>query len=119
MPGSPPTDKPSVEKSQDQGDCQSAGERLTAKIAVVSAPPAHLADFRFACDVAALHRLGSRALAELVAELGCEHLTRSPNEARVRRYVERDILRAFDGDRFPPGPMRMVGRAQGDLDAAP
>ena len=49
-------------------------------------------------------------------------LIRSANEARVRRYVEqleRDILRPFGGDRFPPGPMRIIGRAQGDLDAAP
>lgn len=70
MPGSPPTDKPSVGKSEDQVDCQSVSERLTAKIAVVSAPPA-LADSRFARDVAALHRPGPRALAELLAELGC------------------------------------------------
>jgi hypothetical protein len=49
-------------------------------------------------------------------------LIRSVNEARVRRYVKqlvRDILRPFGGDRFSPGPMRIVGRAQGDLDAAP
>jgi hypothetical protein len=50
-------------------------------------------------------------------------LIRSANEARVRRCVkqiERDILRPFGGDRFPPGgPMRIIGRAQGDLDAAP
>jgi hypothetical protein len=69
MPDSPPTDKPSVGKSENQRDWQSVSERLTAKIAVVSAPPAHLADFRFARDVGAV-----------------------------------------GGDRFRPGPMRIVGR---------
>lgn len=89
-------------------------ERLTAKIAAVSAPRAHLADFRFAYDVGALHWLAPDALAELLTELGCEFLIRSAIEERVRRYVERlepDIRRAVGGDRFPASPMRIVAKA--------
>ena len=65
-------------------------------------------------DVLALHRLGSCVSAELLANLGSEHLTRSVIDAKVRRYVERlerDVLRAVDDDRFPPCAMRIVGRA--------
>ena len=73
-------------------------------------PPARHADFRFA-RVTALHRLGPRALAELLAEFGCEHLIRSAIETKLRRYIERltpGLLRAVGGDRFPASPIRIV-----------
>jgi hypothetical protein len=56
-----------------------------------------LADFRFARRVVRLHRLGPRALFELLAEIGARHLIRVPVEHIVREYtdrLDRDTLRA-------------------------
>jgi hypothetical protein len=43
----------------------------------------NLADFRFARAVERLHRLGPRALFELLTELGRDHLIRTPIERLV------------------------------------
>ena len=57
------------------------------------------------------YRLGPRALGELLAEFGREHLIRSATETKLRRYIERltpSLLRAGGGDRFPVSPIRIV-----------
>jgi hypothetical protein len=80
-------------------------------------PPARHADFRFA-RVTALHRLGPRALAELLAEFGCEHLIRSAIETKLRRYIERltpGLLRASVATASRPA--RYESSRLGDSDA--
>jgi hypothetical protein len=108
-----PADKRSVGMSENHADGQLDRESLTAKIAVVSARLAHpLGRFRFARDLSAHHRLGPRVLAELLAEFSREHLFRTTIEAQLRRYAERPeptLIRAVGGDRFSPGPMRILG----------
>jgi hypothetical protein len=106
--------KLSVGNVENQGHRRPDSPPLPAEIVMMSALPARLADFHVARDVLALYWLGSCASAELFANLGSEHLARSVIDAKVRRYVERlerDVLRAVDGDRFSPCAMRIVGRA--------
>jgi hypothetical protein len=70
-----------------------------------------LADFRFARRVVRLHRLGPRALFELLAEIGARHLIRVPVEHIVREYtdrLDRDTLRSLVGDRMPPVPVHRI-----------
>jgi hypothetical protein len=70
----------------------------------MSAPVA-VADVKFAHQIERLHRLGPRAVAELLAEIGARHLIRQPIEATVERYVARldpEMLAATGGViRFP------------------
>jgi hypothetical protein len=71
----------------------------------------HLADFRFARRVVRLHRLGPRALFELLAEIGARHLIRVQVEHIVREYadrLDRDTLRSLGGDRMPPVPVHRI-----------
>jgi hypothetical protein len=73
---------------------------------------AHFRDLRFDRDVARLHSLGARALAELLREIGAETLHMTTIEAAVERYaqLDPDALRRLGGDRFPPRPsLRIVG----------
>jgi hypothetical protein len=48
-----------------------------------------LVDIRFCRSVLRLHRLGPRAVAELLAELGARHLIRQPIEGLVDEYLAR------------------------------
>lgn len=108
----PATDPSSVALAENSSEYQVVKDLAWADINRVSAPT-YLADLRFARDVEAFHRLGARALAEMLAELGREHLLQTAIEAKLRRYVERldlALLRAVGGDRFPPSPMRVVGK---------
>ena len=67
-------------------------------------------DLRFRRQVERLHRLGPRALGELLAEIGEQRLCRTYLEQRVRRYSEIDPkhLAALEGDRFPRPPLYEV-----------
>ncbi len=69
-----------------------------------------VADLRFRCDVARLHRLGPRAVCELLAEIGEQRLCRTFIYQRVQRYseIDPDHLTALDGDTFPRPPLRDV-----------
>lgn len=82
---------------------------------MVSVPPPRLADFRFPHDVAALHRAGPRAFAELLAEFGSDRLLRSALEVPVRGYVDRltpDLLEAVGADQFAPAPVHGVAEGR-------
>jgi hypothetical protein len=53
-----------------------------------------------------------RLVAELLAELGRYHEIEADVERRLERYAELDlhVLHGVGGDRFPPSPLRLVGR---------
>ncbi len=79
-------------------------EPLSAIIAPV------VADLQFRRNVERLHRLGPRAVYELLTEIGEQRLCRTFIEQRVQRYSEinPDHLAALDGDTFPRPPLRGV-----------
>jgi hypothetical protein len=58
-----------------------------------------------------LYRLGSRVVFELLDELARHHGIGDDIDQRLGAYaaLERDLLRALDGDRFQAGPMPGVG----------
>ncbi len=60
-------------------------------------------DLEFRRNVKRVYRLGSRAVYELLTEIGEQRLCRTFIEQRVRRYseIDPDHLAAFDGDSFP------------------
>ncbi len=76
-------------------------EQLSIGVALV------VADLQFRRNVERLHRLGERALYELLTEIGEQRLCRTYVEQRVRRYAEinPDHLAALDGDTFPRPPL--------------
>jgi hypothetical protein len=70
------------------------------------------ADRRFERHVARLHRLGARAVCELLLEVGASTKHMTTIEAALARYaaLDPDTLRVLRGDRFAPRPeMRVVG----------
>jgi hypothetical protein len=75
-----------------------------------------LADLRFARDVAALHRLGPRAVYEFLVELGAARMIRLDLEQRARRWSRLDFraLQAASGARFPDLPIHAVPPASRD-----
>jgi DNA repair protein RadD len=76
------------------------GERARAAALV------DLADVHFRRDVEQLHRLGARAVFELLSELGRERLIRVDIERRVRRFAHLDpaTVAALGADRLAPRP---------------
>ena len=54
------------------------------------AAPVDLADRRFYRDVERLHRLGPRAVYELLAELGARRMVRTEIEVMLHRYARLD-----------------------------
>jgi len=64
---------------------------------------------RFQRDVEAVHRLGPRAVAELLLELK----NGADLDDRLARYAELDpaTVRALGADRFPPHPLSVVRAA--------
>ena len=79
-------------------------EQLSIGVALV------VADLQFRRNVERLHRLGPRAICELLTEIGEQRLCRTFIEQRVRRYSEIDPehLAALDSDTFPRPPLRAV-----------
>ena len=57
-----------------------------------------------------VHRLGARAVFELLDEIVRYHHLADDIDHRLARYAaaDRDVLRAVGGDRFPPPPLRVV-----------
>jgi hypothetical protein len=86
---------------------------LSRGAAGTQAAAAYRAEARFRRDVERVHSLGPRVLLELLAELGRERLMRTVMEAKVSKYASRldpDVLRALGADRFPAGPIRVLGK---------
>ncbi len=77
-------------------------------LGVIIAPV--VADLQFYRDVVRLHRLGPRALYELLTEIGEQRLCRTYIEQRVQRYseIDPDHLAALDGDTSPRPPLYEV-----------
>ena len=69
-----------------------------------------VADLRFRRDVERVHRLGLRAVYELLTEIGEQRLCRTFIEQRVQRYsgIDPGHLAALEGDTFPRPPLRGV-----------
>ncbi len=87
---------------------ESQPARRAAGLEPVSAVIAPVvAGLQFYRDVVRLHRLGERALYEMLTEIGEQRLCRTFIEQRVRRYGEIDPghLAALDGDTFPRPPL--------------
>ena len=70
-----------------------------------------VADLRFRRRVERLHRLGPRAVAELLAEIGAERSITTIVDQKLATYVDLDIeaLEAAGGDTFWPVPLRGIG----------
>lgn len=75
-------------------------------------PPQDIADARFRRAVERLHGLGPRAVFELLCEIGRARQCLTFIEQRVENCGRLDsrVLRALDGDRLPPAPIREVRR---------
>lgn len=73
-------------------------------------PPPSARDLRFKHDVERLHRLGPRALHELLSELGATRQILTLIENRTAQFasIDPDALTATGGDRFPPAPIHQV-----------
>ena len=69
-----------------------------------------VAELKFRRDVERLHRLGPRAVHELLTEIGEQRLCRTFIERRVERYSEihPEHLATLDGGVFPRPPLREV-----------
>lgn len=66
----------------------------------------HAAERAFDRQVEALHRLGPRAVAEFLREIGARGMRWALIEQLLARYARLDpaVVRAVGGDRFPPPP---------------
>ena len=71
-----------------------------------------VADLRFRRRVERLHRLGPRAVGELLAELAAARSIMTAIDRKLATYVELDLegLEAVGGDKFWPVPLREVTR---------
>ena len=69
-----------------------------------------VADLRFRRQVERLHRLGPRATAELLAEIGVERSIMTIIDRKLDRYVDLDpaVIEATGGGEFWPVPIREV-----------
>ncbi len=69
-------------------------------------------DLRFRRQVEHLHRLGPRATAELLAEIGAERGITTIIDRKLERYAELDpeAMAAAGGGDFWPAPMHEVRR---------
>ena len=69
-----------------------------------------VADLRFRRHVDRLHRLGPRATAELLAEIGAERSIMTLIDKKLATYssIEPEAIEAAGGDKFWPIPLREV-----------
>lgn len=94
-----------------------ARNRIAERQAVSNTIPANdapeLRQLRRQRYAAALHRLGVRVLAELLAEICRRHPDAATDiDERLAQYTERltpELLRMTGGDRLPPRPLRAIG----------
>ena len=89
---------------------QKAGGLFTTNDSRTSGKTQPLAGPRFEFIVEHLHRLGPRPLAELLIEIASHTGQSSFIAHRLEEYVrlDRDILRALGGDRFPVMPLGLI-----------
>jgi hypothetical protein len=75
------------------------------------------ADQQFQRQVLRLHKLGARAVCELLREVGVETMHMTTIEQALARYADIDpnALPLSGGDRFAPRPLHLV---PGDRNAA-
>ena len=69
-----------------------------------------VAELRFQRQVEKLHALGSRAVGELLAEIGEQRSCRTFIDQRLEAYsrLDPEIVKAVDGDKFPRPPIYEV-----------
>ena len=69
-----------------------------------------VADLRRRRQVERLHRLGPRAVGELLSELGAERSIQTVIDRKLTVYTELDLeaIEAAGGDKFGPVPLREV-----------
>ena len=79
---------------------------------VGSAAAEIVSDLQYRQTVERVHSLGSRVLAELLAELGIERKIMPGIREKLERYADIDpeALRVAGGDKFWPAPLREVRR---------
>ena len=80
---------------------------------VGSAAAEIVSDLQYRQTVERVHSLGSRVLAELLAELGIERKIMPGIREKLERYgsIDPQTLHALGGDKFSPTPLREVRRA--------
>ena len=80
---------------------------------VGSAAAEIVSDLQYRQTVERVHSLGSRVLAELLAELGIERKIMPGIREKLERYaaLNPQALHALGGDKFSPMPLREVRRA--------
>jgi hypothetical protein len=63
-------------------------------------------------QVERIHRLGPRAISELLDEIARHNGIGEDIDRRLERYAaaDREILHWIGGDKFPPNPIRMAPR---------
>ena len=85
---------------------------MTAITGARASPTEIIAELRFRRDVARVHALGARAVAELLAEVGAERGIQHLIDQKASRYatINPDHLLALGGDDFPPVPLHEVRR---------
>ncbi len=71
-----------------------------------------VADLKFRCQVLHLHRLGPRAVGELLAELGAERSIQTVIDQKLDTYagLDPEAIEATGGDDFWPPPLHEVPR---------
>lgn len=110
----PPTwNGPGARGSAEAGSVIAGRRHIPVSTTPNTAPTGRLdqRELRFRHNVERLHRLGSRAVYELLAELGARRLLRTEIEQLVGAYadLDPDIVRAVGTDRLPPlPPLRLV-----------
>ena len=102
LPGSRPGSAAEIERALEQPLNTISADKSQA-----------LARLRRQRHVEQIHRLGARAVFELVDELDRAHGLGDDLDRRLEAYagLDPDLLAALGADRFPAAPLRLVGSA--------
>ena len=74
-------------------------------------------DFAFERDVVRLHRLGPRAIAELLRDVGARTMRMTTIESKVADFadLEPSVVQALGGDQFARPPLTIIASADEDV----
>ena len=88
-------------------------DRRQREDAIEPSRPSWFRDLAFERDVARLHQLGPRAVAELLRDVGAQTMKMTTIESRVADFADLDLntVHALGGDRFARPPLTVVKSA--------
>jgi hypothetical protein len=100
--------RPSAEATAFENGRRDKGNRSAYSHPAAALQDAAIGRLRRQRQIAAIHRLGARAVLELVEELDRYYGLGESLDNRLERYagLDLEVLRAVGGDRFPPRPLR-------------